>query len=352
MFKIITKWLCPKPIEFPLGSSQAVPIKLRHLKSLCDRMWSSDLGDPERGLLRKCHFVEAEALLDRYGISPSDRPEAYKQITVGASFRHPIDPSRLRTAIIRTRYPQESAVIEQVLAAKFPGAVDLSEGDWAKLEAVQSQHRQSSAVPRTLSAGLQSAMDLSKEDWREIREVEEASAQPFFGEPQDRELVHQRYKMVEKRIDCVKEGGGGQGIHGFDYRYTGVGAHLGVATVENSPLAADQMEWVLALSRHPLVEDLIRDKSINAGNFNVEPLAKAQVLRGLRILDLGCGTMPTFARCCRRLGAVVYTVDFCTINFGLATDAFKGHSDLSPLDRYLEERDHLGLDLGSPKGGL
>jgi len=68
----------------------------------------------------------------------------------------------------------------------------------------------------------------------------------------------------------------------------------------------------LAMSNNPAMEDLlkkIKKGKVDWQNFNPEPLREANVLQGMKILDLGCGWTPTFARTARRLGADVYTVD-------------------------------------------
>jgi len=68
-------------------------------------------------------------------------------------------------------------------------------------------------------------------------------------------------------------------------------------------------------------------------------LRRAQVLSGMKMLDLGCG-FPIFARASRRLGADVYTVDVAS------ADTFEYDEQFfSAEDRALEVSRHIQLDL-------
>lgn len=121
-------------------------------------------------------------------------------------------------------------------------------------------------------------------------------------------MVRNRSELFERRWRVKQKTDTGYGIPGLR-EYTGVGNPLGSSTCVNTPFAADQFQFALAMSKHPLVEDLISDESINPWNFNPIPFIEAKVLEGMKILDLGCGHQPTFARCSRLFGAEVYTVD-------------------------------------------
>lgn len=103
----------------------------------------------------------------------------------------------------------------------------------------------------------------------------------------------------------------------FGSLYTRIENYLGRSTEQNSPITVSQLQMAVAISHHPAVEDLlekIKKKEVTLENFNPEPLREAAVLQGMKILDLGCGCAPTFARTARRLGADVYTVDVIPAN--------------------------------------
>lgn len=119
-------------------------------------------------------------------------------------------------------------------------------------------------------------------------------------------------------------------IHGFS-QYTGLGEHLGSGNVSNSFLAGMQFLYALALSPHPFLDDPERAK-------NVPELEKRQVLEGMRMLDLGCGHHPTFARCSRVFGAQVYTVD--TFSEGLM---YFSPEEFAPERREEEVRFHVRM---------
>ncbi len=100
----------------------------------------------------------------------------------------------------------------------------------------------------------------------------------------------------------------GTWIPGFK-PYTGLGESLGGGGYGfNSEFTSEQMFFTLALSEHPLLDELV-DSDTTWETFDAEPFVRAKVLDGFRILDLGSGPEPAYARCSRHLGAIVYTVD-------------------------------------------
>ncbi|MEM0438371.1 MAG: hypothetical protein QXU54_03680 [Candidatus Micrarchaeia archaeon] len=102
----------------------------------------------------------------------------------------------------------------------------------------------------------------------------------------------------------------------------------------------------MALSNHPLVRELINgmeNGSINDDNFDPEPLRKAKILKGLKILDLGCGPEPTFARASRRFGADVWTVDVIPASMFDFDEKY-----FTKRDRQIEVSRHIQLDLRVP----
>lgn len=156
-------------------------------------------------------------------------------------------------------------------------------------------------------------------------------------------MSKERYNKLRDKIhDKLDTGAGIKAFTG----YTGVCNPLGYSTCYNSPASAKQLEFALVLSGHPLVQELIEDNSITPWNFNAEPLIDAKVLRGMKILDLGCGYEPTFARCARSLGGEVYTLDVIPANeLNFYNDFEKGFTQ---RDRDVELEKHIEANLNHP----
>jgi len=124
--------------------------------------------------------------------------------------------------------------------------------------------------------------------------------------------IAKRKEQLEKRFILLSRVIQPEPARAFNSWYTRIENPLGASTVTNTPSASRQLMFTLAMCDHPAVDDLlakIERGEITEENFNPDSLAKAEVERGMKILDLGCGPAPTFARTARRLGANVYTVD-------------------------------------------
>ena len=124
--------------------------------------------------------------------------------------------------------------------------------------------------------------------------------------------IAKRKEQLEKRFILLSRVIQPEPARAFNSWYTRIENPLGASTVTNTPSASRQLMFTLAMCDHPAVDDLlakIERGDITEENFNPDSLAKAEVERGMKILDLGCGPAPTFARTARRLGANVYTVD-------------------------------------------
>ena len=126
----------------------------------------------------------------------------------------------------------------------------------------------------------------------------------------------------------------------FDFYYPGVSS-MGTGTEHNSPLIIDQLMFALVLTQRPIVLEILDNDSIDWQTYKVDHLVEAKVLSGYKILDMGCGYLPTFARAARYLGANVYTVDVET------TDSFKNRKRMKPDQLKLEDENHIVLDLNS-----
>jgi len=108
----------------------------------------------------------------------------------------------------------------------------------------------------------------------------------------------------------------------------------GFEDVLHTPLGGGPGDWYnmqaniyeltlsLALSQHPAVNDILAWKGI--AKDAVKHLREHQVLSGLRIIDLGCGKLPSFALAAHTLGASVYTADADDLNRNYKTQ-LDGH---------------------------
>jgi hypothetical protein len=127
--------------------------------------------------------------------------------------------------------------------------------------------------------------------------------------------------------------------------YTGVGV-LGKSTMYNSPMSGKQLELALVLSNHELIQKLMEDNNVDFDSFQAEPLIQARILQGMKILDLGCGYEPAFARCARALGSETYTVDVIPAEDFRFYD-FNNH--FTQVERDAEVNHHIQTDLNDPK---
>ncbi len=149
--------------------------------------------------------------------------------------------------------------------------------------------------------------------------------------------------------------GARQQLHYFDKKYIGAssGYAIGSGRCDNTPFSRKQLEFALITSKHPIVKEILEtglvDDYENWENFIAngkklsEKLEKNLVLKGVKILDLGCGYIPSFARCSRKLGAEVYTVDL------IPSEEFEFDEEyFSQQDRDEEINKHIKLDLWDP----
>jgi len=162
------------------------------------------------------------------------------------------------------------------------------------------------------------------------------------------ELVKEGNKLSSKIQYPLSSNLGSASIPGFDEKYTGsaeLGCGVGVNgstwddRVFNTACTAYQFVMALVYSKHPLIKYIMSDESIKRSNFEPEPLVEAKILEGTKILDLGCGLVPSYARCCRGLGAKVYTVDVIPVKH------FIGMEKLSKEYRDEELKNHIQVDL-------
>lgn len=103
--------------------------------------------------------------------------------------------------------------------------------------------------------------------------------------------------------------------------------YMGDGNIYNTALSVNQFLQALALIDHPLIDDLCLRSNLqrviteNTQNSPLQNLIDAKVAKGFRVLDLGCGVCPMFARVMRAIGAEVYTVDIISADdFELSPD--------------------------------
>lgn len=123
---------------------------------------------------------------------------------------------------------------------------------------------------------------------------------------------------------------------------------LGSGSLSNSPFASGQLLMALLIPKpgrcrpHREVMRILENDSIPPGEADIEALRREQALSGLKILDLGCGEIPAFARAARKLGAEAYTVDL------IPASGFRSSPEyLSATELELEGKMHIQCDLNS-----
>ena len=121
---------------------------------------------------------------------------------------------------------------------------------------------------------------------------------------------------------------------------------LGYNNYHGSPATVHQLVFALAMSEHELVKDVLQ-RPIPEGTTrhdvvtvdDVERFVAAQVLKGIKMLDLGSGSTLRFARWARKLGAEVFTADT------LSPSEFQGAELLTPAERKVESDSHTTVDI-------
>jgi len=105
----------------------------------------------------------------------------------------------------------------------------------------------------------------------------------------------------------------------------------GFGGFNNTNCAVFQLIFALSRSSHPAISKLLSDSdSITSGDA-IKSLRHESVLKGLRVMDLGCSQLPAFALAARSLGADVYTVDAQDIQVKYR-DYLSGHTALDLRD--------------------
>jgi hypothetical protein len=122
-------------------------------------------------------------------------------------------------------------------------------------------------------------------------------------------------------------------------KYTGISDRIGKSTCHNSPLAAMQFTFTLRAAGKQYLERILKAQDRKA---EADKLVQEKVLAGASIIDVGCGAVPTYARCARALGAEVYTVDVLPAS---AFDTWGLSPEEEKAVRELDSRYHVQQDL-------
>ena len=115
-------------------------------------------------------------------------------------------------------------------------------------------------------------------------------------------------------------------------------SYLGGERFFNTPFAADQLIGSLSLMKRDAVVALLQGRTRYEDEALVKDLLREKPLRGEKILDLGCGIQPSYARACRAFGAEVWMVD--VVSPEQIRDFSKGKRFLA-----LERQFYIPLDL-------
>ena len=177
-------------------------------------------------------------------------------------------------------------------------------------------------------------------DYKKQGDAKETALREIAAE-KIRKLLELRNKLSYKLGNIIPK---------FKYEYSGEQA-LGIGTEMNSPFTVHQLVMALAIhADNPHIKKILEDDSITPITFDPRPLAEHQVLKGGKILDLGCSYPPSFARTARCLGAEVYTLDVIPYEkmeekYGAPTRLFKTLQEQADF----EAKYHLQLDLRKPQ---
>lgn len=146
-----------------------------------------------------------------------------------------------------------------------------------------------------------------------LREKVESGEASDYAEAERIETINQIQNRYVALAKAVSEGRDYYGQIDGPLGWLGGDTHIGTETVHNSPMQSAQLLVTLAMSRDPRIEKIIENPlspQIFQAKNKHEFLEKWEgVLKGLKVLDLGCGVLPTFSKVARGLGAEVYTLD-------------------------------------------
>src|SRR3989344_658448 len=82
----------------------------------------------------------------------------------------------------------------------------------------------------------------------------------------------------------------------------------------NTNFTVEQLTFALSRASHPAITKLLSENDSITSAEAIKFLRQESVLRGLKIIDIGCSQVPAFAVAAGALGADAYTVDAQDIN--------------------------------------
>ncbi|MBX7148024.1 class I SAM-dependent methyltransferase [bacterium] len=211
---------------------------------------------------------------------------------------------------------------EVILPEATSGADEIAEqhNDITPMIDVVDPEAFSGDLPVKPEEGMQVAGDMRIPEYKALLEKLRREL-PKLPKPSDAaiEYVEENIKPLTEardlafRIIYLKDQiavkGGFEVVTGLeDGAVPGVPAVLGGGLVYNSYDTVRQLFQALALV-DPEIVDAALNPDLHPDRSDVARLIEAQVLAGMRILDLGCGPDTIFARLARAMGAEVWTVD-------------------------------------------
>lgn len=132
-------------------------------------------------------------------------------------------------------------------------------------------------------------------------------------------------------------------LPGFE-EYTGTGEPVGGGgKIYNSVITATQLRFAISMSRHALLYEIVKNPAITTTTHIAKELIENQILKGMKVLDLGSSADPIFARCLRQMGADVWTVDKEPIT------QISERITLPEPYRTLEVTQHIAINLNDPE---
>lgn len=111
-------------------------------------------------------------------------------------------------------------------------------------------------------------------------------------------------KVDRKETESPYEKGTTRVVEGFE---DVLHKPFGAGFFYNSPTSVYQLAFALSVSKHPVITKILEDETTEPLEA-IKKFREEQVLSGLKIIDIGCGS-PYFAVVAQKLGAEVYTTD-------------------------------------------
>jgi hypothetical protein len=185
---------------------------------------------------------------------------------------------------------------------------------------------------------------------------------PEFPELTREEMIENKIFRFELQRLWEKVGvGDGNGVVEFPKQYLGngdgaIGQH---GTYYNTIATYYEFLTALAMTRSPILKEMMdeaanqpkpqteTDRKKLSAIWNPHLLVENKIMQGMKILDLGSGPQPVFARVSRAMGAEVWTVDSGLIPASYY-DAEFDQELLSAKQQEMEQAYHIILNLNDP----